>query len=194
MVTAALALAGCASSTVVLMPGEGSRPTGGIAIIDPKTGEDVQMVETAGNQAVVAGARSRVRAFDPAVAEKRYGELLGYLPEPPTRYTLYFPEGSIELSPESVPAREALFAEIDRRGAGVDIQIEGHTDRVGSDEDNDVLSLDRATAARDMLVGLGMRSSITRVVGRGEREPVAGHATADGVSDPRNRRVEVVIR
>ena len=45
-----------------------------------------------------------------------------------------------------------------------------------------------------MLVGLGLDTDITRTVGRGERAPLLGHATADNVEDPANRRVEVVVR
>lgn len=191
---ALLALGGCASSTVVLLRGEGARPTGGVAVIDPRTGKDMRLVETAGSKFVVAGSRSRMAAVDEARAEKRYAGLLGYLPDPPARFILYFPEGSTTLSPESDATRAAMFAEIGRRGAGVDVQIEGHTDRIGSDEDNDRLSGERAAAARDMLVGLGMSNGITRVVGRGERQPVAGHETADNIADAVNRRVEVVVR
>jgi outer membrane protein OmpA-like peptidoglycan-associated protein len=135
-----------------------------------------------------------MRALKPGVSENRYKSLLGYLPDPPIRFILYFPVGSIQPSPESVPARDALFAEIKRRGAGVDVQIEGHTDRLGDASDNDRLSLERAVAARDMLLGYGLSQNITRVVGRGERDPMPGHATADGVEDPVNRRVEVVVR
>ena len=189
-----LVLSGCASSTVVLLDNEGGRPPGALALIDPKTGEDVRLVDTTGNRVVVAGSRSHMRALKPGVSENRYKALLGYLPEPPVRFILYFPNSSIEPSPESIPTRTALFAEIKRRGDGVDVQIEGHTDRVGDAADNDRLSLERAVAARDMLLGFGLSQNITRIVGRGERDPMPGHATADGVEDPVNRRVEVVVR
>jgi flagellar motor protein MotB len=45
-----------------------------------------------------------------------------------------------------------------------------------------------------MLVKLGLNTEITRTVGRGEYAPVPGHATEEGVADPVNRRVEVVVR
>ena len=191
---AVLALAGCASSTVVLLDNEGGRSPGAVAVIDPKTGKDVRLVDTTGNRVTVSGAQSRVRVLKPGVSEKRYSELLGYIPEPPVRFVLYFDVSAVDPSPESLPARDALFAEIKRRGPGVDVQIEGHTDRLGHEADNDRLSLERAVAARDMLVRFGLSQNITRIVGRGERDPVPGHVTADGVEDPANRRVEVVVR
>ena len=68
----------------------------------------------------------------------------------------------------------------------------GHTDRVGSVADNDRLSLQRAEAVRAMLIQRGINSSFLRAVGRGEREPLI--PTADEQAEPRNRRVEVIVR
>lgn len=189
-----LSLGGCASSTVTLLKGEGSNPVGAVAVIDPKTGEDVRIVDTAGSEVGINGARAAVRSVNADKAEAKYSALLANLPEPPARFILYFPEGSTQIGPESIPTRDALFAEVKRRGAGVTVQIEGHTDRVGDADDNVRLSKQRAEAARDMLVSLGLDTGIARTVGRGERAPVPGHATADGVEDPVNRRVEVVVR
>jgi len=190
----ALLAGGCASSSVVLLNGEGSNPVGAVAVIDPRTGEDMQLIDRAGGRLIVAEGRQSLRTMDATEAEKKYGALLADLPEPPKTFVLYFPEASTALALESIQARNALLAEVARRGAGVDVQIEGHTDRVGDAADNDRLSRQRAEAALAMLAPLGLRDNITRVVGRGERAPVAGHATADGVEDPVNRRVEVVVR
>lgn len=189
-----LVLGGCATSSVVLLDGEGGKPSGAVAVIDPKTGEDLRVVDRAGSRVIVAGGRSSLRGVPTQAAEKRYGKLLADLPEPPSTYILYFPEGSTTFNPESIATRDALLAEVARRGAGVDVQIEGHTDRVGDAADNIRLSKARAQAALALLVPLGLRDNITRVVGRGETTPVPGHATADGVEDPINRRVEVVVR
>jgi OmpA-OmpF porin, OOP family len=63
---------------------------------------------------------------------------------------------------------------------------------VGSVGDNDHLSLARAQAVQDMLAQLGLRSDFIRAVGRGEREPLV--PTPDEQPEPRNRRVEVIVR
>ena len=68
----------------------------------------------------------------------------------------------------------------------------GHTDRVGSDQQNDVLSLQRAERIRQDLVRLGMATDGIQTVGRGEREPLV--PTEDEVPEPRNRRVEITVR
>lgn len=193
-VLCALALTGCGGSTVTLLKGEGANPVGAVAVIDPETGADVRIIDAAGTAVTVDGARTSVKTADAAAAEARYAALLAGLPEPAARFILYFPEGSTSITAASEPTRDAMFAEIKRRGAGVAVQIEGHTDRVGDGDDNVRLSKSRADAAREMLVGLGLDSNITRTVGRGERAPLPGHATADNMEDPANRRVEVVVR
>jgi OmpA-OmpF porin, OOP family len=54
------------------------------------------------------------------------------------------------------------------------------------------LSLVRAEAVRAMLMQRGIKASFVRAVGRGEREPLV--PTADEQPEPRNRRVEVIVR
>ena len=191
---ALLLLGGCATSTVTLLNGEGTNPAGAVVVLDPKTGEDAKIIDTAGASVSLSVRDAALRSGTPDAAERKYSDLLPGIPHPPQRFVLVFPEGSTSISPESVPVRDALFAEIKRRGAGVTVQIEGHSDRVGDAADNDRLSRQRAVAARDLLVAQGLDIGITRTVGRGERAPVPGHATADGVEDPVNRRVEVVVR
>lgn len=191
---ALLLLAGCRTSTVTLLDGEAGNPAGAVAVIDPKSGEDRALIATAGSRARVNGARSRVQAGDAAAAEAANRDVLDTLPRPALRFVLNFLEGSTTLAPESVAVGQQLIDEIRDRGSAVDVQIEGHTDREGSTTDNDRLSRQRALAARDALVAEGLIPQETRVVGRGERAPLAGHATDDGVADPANRRVEVVVR
>lgn len=78
-----------------------------------------------------------------------------------------------------------------QRYPGTEVLIVGHTDADGSDDYNMGLSLRRASAARNYLVSQGISSSVIRVEGRGESEPVADNTTASGKQ--RNRRVEVAI-
>ena len=67
-----------------------------------------------------------------------------------------------------------------------------HTDKVGSDAVNDPLSRQRAEVVRKALIARGVAPENIVVVGRGKREPVV--ATAEGVAEPRNRRVEILVR
>ncbi len=72
------------------------------------------------------------------------------------------------------------------------VEIEGHTDRSGSQAYNARLSERRARVVRDELIRLGVAASLISIEARGESEPAV--ATPDGAREPLNRRTEVVIR
>jgi outer membrane protein OmpA-like peptidoglycan-associated protein len=117
--------------------------------------------------------------------------LLADLPPAPATYTLFFQEGTAQLTPASKPVIDTLRAELSRR-SGAEVQVTGHTDREGSDEDNDVLSQRRAEEVLGILAGEGIPRELMTAVGRGERQPKV--VTPDGVAEPANRRVEVTVR
>ena len=71
------------------------------------------------------------------------------------------------------------------------LQVEGHTDSVGSDELNMKLSEHRASSVRDFLVQSGIVTSSISSHGFGESQPVATNDTAAGRQQ--NRRVELVV-
>ena len=73
-----------------------------------------------------------------------------------------------------------------------DVVVVGHTDRVGSDPFNDNLARQRADTVRAELIRRGIAPENIVAVGRGSREPII--PTAAGVAEPRNRRVEIVVR
>lgn len=72
------------------------------------------------------------------------------------------------------------------------IEIVGHTDSVGSEASNQILSERRAASVRDALVRYGV--SLSRIVtrGAGELRPIADNSTPEGRA--RNRRVDLTIR
>ena len=72
------------------------------------------------------------------------------------------------------------------------ITATGHTDTSGPENYNMALSLRRANAVKDALVREGVPATAIAVVGRGEAQPLV--QTADGVREPQNRRVEIVIQ
>jgi len=71
------------------------------------------------------------------------------------------------------------------------IEIEGHTDSVGSDDYNQRLSERRAESVRSYLVSQRIAPQTVTMVGLGESRPVATNDTAAGRQ--RNRRVELVV-
>ena len=74
---------------------------------------------------------------------------------------------------------------------GLKLELEGHTDSVGSDELNIKLSQQRAKAVSDFLTKEGVVADSISVRGLGKDSPVASNATAAGRQQ--NRRVEMVV-
>jgi len=71
------------------------------------------------------------------------------------------------------------------------IDLTGHTDLSGSERYNQALSIKRGNAVKAELVKLGIPASQIDVVGKGKSDPLV--ATPDGVREPQNRRVEIVL-
>ena len=77
------------------------------------------------------------------------------------------------------------------QGNSARIDVTGHTDRSGSDKYNQALSVRRAEAVRRELVADGVADGLIVTRGVGEADPLI--PTADGVREPQNRRVEIVL-
>ena len=74
---------------------------------------------------------------------------------------------------------------------GLKIQVEGHTDSIGTDEYNLKLSQERSDSVRNYLVSQGVPAPTVTSVGFGKANPVASNDTAAGRQQ--NRRVELVV-
>jgi outer membrane protein OmpA-like peptidoglycan-associated protein len=118
-------------------------------------------------------------------------------PLPPSRpgaggtvYTLAgnaFASGRAALTTEAQASLRRLAAEIGGRG----VTVVGYTDSQGTDAANQRLSQNRADAVAAILKQAGASGRVT-AEGRGEADPVADNATADGRA--RNRRVEITVQ
>jgi outer membrane protein OmpA-like peptidoglycan-associated protein len=187
---AALALAGCAHSSLVLLPDEDGGH-GAVAIRKADGTGAETLVDQANSRASLNGANPTVRPLGAKGLKPEEAALLGSLPPPAKSFTLYFVQGTTDLTPQSIPMLDALRAEIAAR-PGAEVQVTGHTDTVGSADDNDRLSRRRAEEVLALLAGRGFDRTIMSAVGRGER--ALREQTADNVSSAVNRRVEVIVR
>jgi|SRR5688572_6645107 len=150
--------------------------------------------------AAAAVEAERVRAAAENAASMRnelYRRLQAALPTRMTDRGLVSEIGGVQFatgtSDLTASAREPLarFAGIVASYPGLRFKVEGHTDNTGSVAANDELSLRRAIAVRDYLIGQGVAASSIDVEGLGSSRPVADNSTADGRA--RNRRVEIVV-
>ena len=71
------------------------------------------------------------------------------------------------------------------------INLTGYTDTVGTAAYNMALSIRRAEAVKKVLIGLGIPADEIGVVGKGKTDLLV--QTPDGVREPKNRRVEIVL-
>lgn len=182
-----LLLAACATPTAVLLPGEPGHPTGALAVLG-KNGDD-QVLDRPLASARMSHGHATIRTI--GKVKPAYQQLIATLPPPSKSFTLYFVEGTTTLIPSSRVVLEELRGEAARR-PGAEVQVTGYTDTLGSADDNDRLSLQRANEIVGFLVSEGFARQMLSAVGRGERDLAV--QTADGEANAMNRRVEVIVR
>jgi outer membrane protein OmpA-like peptidoglycan-associated protein len=102
-----------------------------------------------------------------------------------------FDTGSAVLKPQAQAALIKLASTMQDYNSTV-VHVVGHTDSVGSMEVNQSLSLRRAATVSTFLANQGVPAQRIREEGRGERELLV--KTGDNVSEPRNRRVDIVLK
>ncbi len=101
-----------------------------------------------------------------------------------------FDTGRSDIKPNLRPILDQFASGLANQ-PNTEVRIIGHTDNVGSDAVNNPLSLQRAQSARDYLTSRGVNANRIMIEGRGEHEPIATNATAEGRAH--NRRVEVYL-
>ena len=100
-----------------------------------------------------------------------------------------FETGKSDIKPESQNIIDQI-AEMLKANATVKINIEGHTDNVGTLAANQTLSENRAKAVMNALITKGIDKSRLTSKGLGQTKPIEDNSTEDGKA--KNRRVEIV--
>jgi outer membrane protein OmpA-like peptidoglycan-associated protein len=111
-------------------------------------------------------------------------------PAPKKNYLVFFDfdRSNITADAQRVIEEAATAA---KAGNVARIQLTGHTDRSGSDAYNLALGTRRGDAVKQALIRLGIPAASIAVISRGESQPLV--PTADGVREPQNRRVEIML-
>lgn len=187
---ASVLLGGCATSSLVLLPDDDGRQ-GSLAVLEANGRPAEGMIEQGNSRTKLGDATPASRPLGDKGLKAQEAALLTSLPPPAKSFVLYFDQGTVTPTPASQAVLVELRAEIASR-SGPQVEVTGHTDTVGSEDDNDRLSQQRAEEVLNWLSGQGFDRSLMSATGRGERE--LKEPTVDNFSNAANRRVEVIVR
>jgi outer membrane protein OmpA-like peptidoglycan-associated protein len=177
-------------TVVVLLPDSESGTVGRATVSNPSGTTDL----AAARESATASANqppSPAVVMSEADVQAVFGDALSALPPPSRRVTLYFRFESDELTDESRALVPEILQAVKDQPAP-DVVVIGHTDTTGSSAFNFELGLKRATAVRSILVAAGLDEPSVEVTTLGEADLLV--PTADEVPEPRNRRVEIIVR
>ncbi len=178
-------------TSVVVLPASADGHVGAV-VVRPLAGGKPVVVDKPYVEASLQDRKTvRTAAIDQKAVNEAYGKARSALPAQPQTHVVYFVEGTDELNPEAKWAVNKVVADIATRPSP-EIAVVGHTDFIGTDQYNDNLSLQRARRVRDLLIQRGIPAKMIHAAGRGKREPLIRHS--DAVAEPRNRRVEIIVR
>ncbi|GEM_PF-188367 len=172
-------------------------PTGKVGSVELRHPEDeTKMMVLNEKQSASRFEDNLKRYVDPfkakeSLIKQAFGVVQDAEPEQPENFTLTFETGTAQLTADSQARLADIVASAKRRDSRF-MSVVGHADRQGSAEFNLQLSINRAEAVLAQLTRQGLDESYFDVTSHGERNPVV--PTADGVAEPRNRRVEVTVR
>jgi outer membrane protein OmpA-like peptidoglycan-associated protein len=187
-----LLMTGCGSkrTTFVLL----QDPGGTVGKISVTNEKGTQTLKEAGQSVVInsyADAPGDVKPMEEAKIQSLFGKALKIRPSQPTKFRFYFKFDSVELESGSTKVLQTAVQTAKDQDSK-DISINGHTDRSGNEEYNYKLSWRRAMHIQNLLEEQGIDPTFILTTSHGEGNPLV--PTADNVFEPRNRRVEVIIR
>lgn len=105
-------------------------------------------------------------------------------------HNLYFATNETTILPESEPSLQDLY-DLLSDNPKIRIRIIGHTDNIGREKANQILSEGRANSVRDNMIQRGIDPTRIEAEGRGMSQPIDTNDTEEGRAN--NRRVEFVV-
>lgn len=188
-ILALTAACGQKRTTVILLPQDNGQ-TGSVLVRNESFSTRLDKPYTF-TRATSETADLVVKEADPVEINTAYARLFAQEPAKPVSFMLYFETDSVRLTPASMDLLPKISQSAKER-APSEISIIGHTDSMGQPEYNMALSLERARAVAKILTSFdtGLKQIYTQ--GYGEYDLLV--STPDETPEPRNRRVEIMIR
>lgn len=176
--------------TVILTPD----PDGHTGKVEVRTDGGKQLLETPNAMTTIHSAKAPPASVTTASSEfitATFAQVLAVEPAPAVKFTIYFHNKTSDITSDSHATIVKLLDAAKRRKL-ISIKISGHTDSTGTEQFNEKLSYVRARSISDLLIRHGVNAEIIEVSSHGKGNQLI--STADGVAEPRNRRVEVIVR
>jgi outer membrane protein OmpA-like peptidoglycan-associated protein len=173
----------------VLLPDIDTGNVGRVVVSNPEG--STELVTAWASTRVTMTQAPRIRMLNESEVNRRFGDVLATLPPPPRHFTLPFRFDSEELTEDGQRMVQDVLQAV-KSYPVPDVVVVGHTDTTGTPLSNAELGLRRANAVRNLLVAAGLTLSTIDIRSHGEGELLV--PTADGVFEPKNRRVEVTVR
>lgn len=186
-----LLAAGCSSRHIVILTPDRDGHVGKAEVL---TDGGSRLLESPGGMTTVSNRLSppsSVTVASPEFIAATFAAVMAIEPVAHEKFILFFHTGTTDMVFESRATIASILSAIKRRAA-VSISISGHTDSSGPVQLNEDLARTRAQAIRDLLIQQGVDAGRLTVSSHGKGNQLV--PTADGVAEPRNRRVEVIVR
>jgi outer membrane protein OmpA-like peptidoglycan-associated protein len=186
-----LLTAGCAPrNLVVLVPD----PDGSVGSISVSNEAGNVVIDSPYHSTRI---KDRQRVPDAPVAMKKekidsiFSDAMAAQPELPVHFLLYFENCSTDLTADSISLIPHVIETIQVRNTPI-ISVIGHTDTLGDKDHNLRLSSQRAESVGQLLIENGVAADKIEMSSHGEENLLI--KTRDNVSEPKNRRVEIIVR
>lgn len=182
-------LAACASrprSYVVLVP----EPDGSVGHVKLEGAGKTRELDQA-NQLAGFDAAEDTQALSDDEVRETFGSALDATPPEPERFVLLFRSNASRLDAKAEATLGEVLESVKRRTVP-EVSVIGRADRAGPDEYNRKLAGARAERVSQALLRRGLAKERLEVFTLGEEKPIV--PTKDGVREPKNRRVDVIVR
>ncbi|WP_339136410.1 MAG: OmpA family protein [Candidatus Electrothrix sp. GW3-4] len=134
---------------------------------------------------------TRTKILSEQDIQAKFHDTLQAIPGTSDQFILFFSSGTTQLTKESEKKLPLILKKIKER-LPCEIAIIGHSDTKAASEYNLALALQRAIQVKNQLLAIGAPRKLLEISSHGENDPMI--PTADDVAEPKNRRVEILIR
>ena len=184
-------LGGCSSKNIIVLVPDPDGSTGRIVVSNQSGSVEIDTPYQATTIQDKDSIPSPPETMDKDQITAIFADAIAIQPMAPIHFLLYFERGTTALDASSLSAFPEIVDAIAARNSET-ISVIGHADTTGDREFNLKLSTARAEVVSRLLIEKGIKPEYLEISSHGKENPLI--KTGDNVSEPRNRRVEVVVR